>query len=43
SMSNHDKVYKNLIDVLNNNASISTNSFEALKTIEIIDRIYRSV
>jgi predicted dehydrogenase len=43
SMSNHDKVYKNLIDVLNNNASISTNSFEALKTVEIIDRIYRSV
>jgi UDP-N-acetyl-2-amino-2-deoxyglucuronate dehydrogenase len=43
SMSNHDKVYKNLIDVLNNNASISTNSFEALKTVEIIDRIYRSI
>lgn len=43
SMSNHDKVYQNLIDVLNNNATISTNSFEALKTVEIIDRIYRSV
>jgi predicted dehydrogenase len=43
SMSNHDKVYKNLIEVMNNNASISTNSFEALKTVEIIDKIYRSV
>jgi predicted dehydrogenase len=40
SMSNHDHVYKNLIDVLQNNASISTNAFEGLKTVEIIDRIY---
>jgi len=43
SMSNHDKVYENLIDVLNNNAAISTSSFEGLKTVEIIDKIYRSV
>lgn len=42
SMSNHDKVYENLIDVLSNGASISTNAFEALKTVEIIDKIYRS-
>ena len=41
SMSNHDKVYENLIDVLTNNASISTNSFEGLKTVEIIEKIYR--
>ena len=40
-MSNHDKVYENLIDVLTNNASISTNSFEGLKTVEIIEKIYR--
>jgi len=40
SMSNHDKVYENLINVLTNNASISTNAFEGLKTVEIIDRIY---
>ncbi|HNJ58988.1 MAG TPA: Gfo/Idh/MocA family oxidoreductase [Chitinophagaceae bacterium] len=40
SMSNHDKVYKNVIDVLTNNASISTSAFEGLKTVEIIDRIY---
>ena len=43
SMSNHDKVYENLVDVLNNNASISTNAFEALKTVEIIEKIYSSV
>lgn len=40
SMSNHDKVYENLIAVLTNNASISTNMFEGLKTVEIIDKIY---
>jgi UDP-N-acetyl-2-amino-2-deoxyglucuronate dehydrogenase len=41
SMSNHDRVYDNLIEVLKNNASISTNSFEGLKTVEIIEKIYR--
>jgi predicted dehydrogenase len=40
SMSNHDKVYENLVAVLDNNASISTNAFEGLKTVEIIDKIY---
>jgi UDP-N-acetyl-2-amino-2-deoxyglucuronate dehydrogenase len=40
SMSNHDKVYENLVDVLQNGASISTNAFEGLKTVEIIDKIY---
>jgi UDP-N-acetyl-2-amino-2-deoxyglucuronate dehydrogenase len=40
SMSNHDKVYKNLIDVLVNNSAISTSAFEGLKTVEIIDKIY---
>lgn len=42
SMSNHDKIYENLVDVLTNGASISTNAFEGLKTIEIIDKIYQS-
>lgn len=42
SMSNHDHVYANLIDVLSNNASISTSAFEGLKTVEIIDKIYSS-
>jgi UDP-N-acetyl-2-amino-2-deoxyglucuronate dehydrogenase len=42
SMSNHDKVYENVLEVLNHNASIATNSFEALKTVEIIDKIYQS-
>ena len=42
SMSNHDKVYENVIDVLQNGTSINTSSFEALKTVEIIDKIYTS-
>jgi len=40
SMSNHDKVYENLVEVLQNNAPISANSFEGFKTVEIIEKIY---
>jgi UDP-N-acetyl-2-amino-2-deoxyglucuronate dehydrogenase len=40
SMSNHDAVYKNVIDVLTNQGVIATNGFEGLKTVEIIDKIY---
>jgi len=43
SMSNHGDVYKNIIDVLNNNGIIATNGFEGLKTVEIIDKIYSSI
>ena len=42
SMSNHDKVYENLVDVLQKGSSINTSSFEGLKTVEIIDKIYTS-
>jgi UDP-N-acetyl-2-amino-2-deoxyglucuronate dehydrogenase len=42
SMSNHDLIYINLVDVLVNGGSISTNSYEGLKTVEIIDKIYAS-
>ena len=43
SMSNHGEVYKNLIDVINNNAVISTSSFEGLKTVEAIEKIYEHI
>ena len=43
SMSNHDKVYSNLIDVLINGAEISTSAFEGLKTVELIQNIYSSI
>ena len=42
SMSNHDKVYDNLIDVLNNKGSISASLFDGLKTVQIIEKIYKS-
>lgn len=40
SMSNHDKVYQNVVEVLNGNGSIATSGLEGLKTVEIIDKIY---
>ncbi len=40
SMSNHDKVYENVIDVLSHGGVIATNGFEGLKTVEIIEKIY---
>ena len=43
SMSNHNKVYENIIDVLLNHGSISTNGYEGLKTVEIIDKIYHKI
>ena len=43
SMSNHDKVYQNVIDVLQAGATMTTSAFEAKKTVEIILKIYESV
>jgi UDP-N-acetyl-2-amino-2-deoxyglucuronate dehydrogenase len=40
SMSNHDKVFENVVDVLLNKGTIGTNGFEGLKTVEIIEKIY---
>lgn len=40
SMSNHDKVYLNLVDVINNNAAIAASSTDGLKTVQIIEKIY---
>lgn len=40
SMSNHDKVYKNIIDVIKKNGRIATSGLEGLKTVEIIEKIY---
>ena len=42
SMSNHDLVYANVIDVLTNGGTITTSAYEALKTVEIIEKIYES-
>ena len=40
SMSNHNLVYDNVIEVLENGGSITTSAFEGLKTVEIIQKIY---
>jgi UDP-N-acetyl-2-amino-2-deoxyglucuronate dehydrogenase len=42
SMSNHDKVYENILDVLNNNGKIAANAYDGMKTVEIIEKIYSS-
>lgn len=42
SMSNHNKIYENVVDVLTNGGAIATNFFEGMKTVEIIDKIYQS-
>ncbi len=40
SMSNHDRVYENLNDVLQYNVAQYANAHDGLKTVEIIERIY---
>jgi UDP-N-acetyl-2-amino-2-deoxyglucuronate dehydrogenase len=42
SMSNHDKVYQNVIDVLTKGLAPATSILEGLKTVEIIEKIYRN-
>jgi predicted dehydrogenase len=43
SMSNHDLVYQNVIDVIDNNGKILVNYFEGFKTVEIISKIYDKI
>jgi UDP-N-acetyl-2-amino-2-deoxyglucuronate dehydrogenase len=40
SMSNHDKVYQQMIDIVMNKKTVLTNELEGLKTVEIINKIY---
>jgi UDP-N-acetyl-2-amino-2-deoxyglucuronate dehydrogenase len=40
SMSNHDKVYENLVKALQNDNNTFANGEEGLKTVEIIEKIY---
>ncbi|MBS1772967.1 MAG: Gfo/Idh/MocA family oxidoreductase [Bacteroidetes bacterium] len=40
SAANHSYVIQNVVDVLNNNAAITTEAFEGLKVVDIIERIY---
>jgi len=40
SMSNHDKVYDNLIQVLHHNGTMTTSAMEGLKTVSLIEKMY---
>ena len=40
SMSNHDYVIKNVVDVIGNGGHIDVNGFDGLRTIELIQKIY---
>ncbi len=42
SMSNHEMVYENMVSVLQQGGSIGTAGIEGLKTVEIIENIYRA-
>lgn len=43
SMSNHDKVYDNLVKALNDGNHPFTNAVDGLKTVETIEKIYKTV
>jgi UDP-N-acetyl-2-amino-2-deoxyglucuronate dehydrogenase len=43
SMSNHDKVIENVVDVISKNARIAVDGYEGMKTVDFIQRIYESV
>lgn len=43
SAQNHHYVIQNVIDVLKENSSITTNALEGLKVVDIIDRIYKGI
>ena len=40
SAMNHHYIIENVVDVLKNQGSITTNALEGMKVIEIIERIY---
>ncbi len=42
SMSNHDKVYQNVVDVLLHGGRIATDMLDGLKTVQIIEKVYRA-
>jgi UDP-N-acetyl-2-amino-2-deoxyglucuronate dehydrogenase len=41
SMSNHDKVYKNLVDAIQNGKPFYVSPYEGMKTVELIEKIYQ--
>jgi predicted dehydrogenase len=43
SMSNHDKVYENMLLALNDDTHPFSNAFDGLKTVETIEQIYKTI
>lgn len=43
SMSNHENVYDNVLEVLTRGGTIAASAFEGMKTVEIIEKIYSSM
>jgi UDP-N-acetyl-2-amino-2-deoxyglucuronate dehydrogenase len=43
SMSNHDQVISNVIDVVSNGGRIAVNGFDGLRTVDLIQNIYNSI
>jgi len=41
SAQNHNFVIENVLDVVHNRATITTNALEGLKVVEIIERVYK--
>ena len=42
SMSNHDKEYQHIIEMIQSGKMNTDNAFEGMKTVEIIEKIYQS-
>jgi hypothetical protein len=42
SAANHHYIIENVVDVLNDRATITTNALEGMKVVDIIERIYKS-
>lgn len=42
SMSNHDKVYENINEVLLDNGKVTTSALDAMRTVEFIETLYKS-
>ena len=43
TMSNHHKVYENVVNTLNGEDVIDVNGIEGMKTVEIIEAAYKSI
>jgi hypothetical protein len=41
-MSNHDKVYENLLKAIDDSDSQFANAYDGMKTVEIIDMIFKA-